>query len=386
MPEPPSRVHIVGTGLIGASLGIALSRLGVHVTLQDASPTSAALARDLGAGLLAGGSTNGADGAHGSSDPAGTLDPDPDPDVVVVATPPDVTAAVVADALGRWPEATVADVASVKGGVLEALQDRGLDLARYVGSHPMAGRERSGAVAARGDLFEGRAWVITPGPDTEPGRVEQVAALAEAVGGAVTVLGPREHDAAVAAVSHMPQLLASLVAARLEHLPDSAVALAGPGLRDVTRIAASDPQLWTQILAGNAAAVHRVLVELARDLDAVIGALEDLADAADGTAAPGARAVLARSLAAGNDGRARLPGKHGAAPAAYAVVVVLVPDRPGELGRLLHDVGEAGVNLEEIHLDHGLGQPFGLAELSVLPAAARQLEEELQRRGWRLHG
>ena len=100
----------------------------------------------------------------------------------------------------------------------------------------------------------------------------------------------------------------------------------------------------------------------------------------------GAREVLARVVAHGNTGHAMIPGKHGAAPTAYSVVTALVPDRPGELARLLHDVGDAGVNLEDLHLEHGLGQPFGLAEISVVPAVAERLAEELQVRGWRLHG
>ena len=359
-------VHVIGTGLIGTSLGLALSRLGVDVTLEDASPTSTALARDLGAGRI------------GTSEA---------PAVVIVATPPDVTAAVVDDALRRWPTATVTDVASVKGSIREALQRAGVDLTRYVGSHPMAGRERSGAVSGRVDLFEGRAWVITAGDETRPESLALVRRLAEAVGSAVTVMPPADHDGAVAAVSHVPQVVASLVAARLEHLPDDAVALAGQGLRDVTRIAASDPQLWTQILAGNAAAVADVLESVATDLDAVVGALRALDGEGGGAATvPGARAVLARSIAAGNSGHARIPGKHGAAPAHYATVRVVVDDRPGELARLLADIGDAGVNLEELRLDHGLGQAFGLAEVDVLPASATFLEEELVRRGWRLHG
>jgi prephenate dehydrogenase len=195
-------------------------------------------------------------------------------------------------------------------------------------------------------------------------------------------MSPAEHDAAVAVVSHVPQLAASLVAGRLRELPDPAVALAGQGIRDMTRIAASDPQLWTQIIAGNAVAVREVLVHLQNDLVELIGALGALADG-DGV---GAREVLARVVSHGNAGYARIPGKHGAAPTAYAVVTVLVPDRPGELARLLHEVGETGVNLEDLHLEHGLGQPFGLAEISVLPSVAEGLAEELQARGWQLHG
>ena len=124
------RVRIVGTGLIGTSLGMALSRKGFRVSLADTSPTAAALARDLGAGVLAADVTDV-------------------PDLVVVAAPPDVVAAVVAQELKQWPDAVVTDAASVKGSLLTTLRDMGADLSRYVGSHPMAGRERSGAVAAQ---------------------------------------------------------------------------------------------------------------------------------------------------------------------------------------------------------------------------------------------
>jgi prephenate dehydrogenase len=357
------RVRIVGTGLIGTSLGIALTRAGWDVRLHDPSPTAVALARDLGAGTIAG--------------PG-----DAPPDLVVVAAPPDVTGAVVAEELATWPEAVVTDVASVKVAVLEDVRARQGELSRYAGSHPMAGRERSGAVAARGDLFDGRAWVVVPHESSSPEAVSLVRQLAGAAGGTVSTMSPAEHDAAVAVVSHVPQLASSLVASRLRDLTDPAVALAGQGIRDVTRVAASDAQLWTQILAGNAPAVREVLRHLRAELTEVIGALDTLADG-DGV---GAREVLARVVAAGNAGHARIPGKHGAAPTAYATVVVLVPDQPGELARLLHDVGDAGVNLEDLHLEHGLGQPFGLAEVSVLPAVAERLGEELQARGWRLHG
>jgi prephenate dehydrogenase len=356
-------VRIVGTGLVGTSLGIALTRAGWDVRLHDPSPTAVALARDLGAGAVA------------AAD-------DADPDLVVVAAPPDVTGAVVAAELEARPQAVVTDVASVKVAVLEDVRARGADLRRYAGSHPMAGRERSGAVAARGDLFDGRAWVVVPSQWSSEKAVALVRDMATAAGGTVSTMSPAEHDAAVAVVSHVPQLASSLVASRLRELTDPAMALSGQGIRDVTRVAASDPQLWTQILAGNAPAVRDVLHHLRAELSEVIDALDTLVEG-DGV---GAREVLARVVAHGNAGHARIPGKHGAAPTAYATVTVLVPDRPGELGRLLHDVGEAGVNLEDLHLEHGLGQPFGLAEVSVLPAVAERLGEELQARGWRLHG
>ncbi|NAZ77479.1 prephenate dehydrogenase [Kineococcus sp. T13] len=352
-------VRVVGTGLLGTSAALALSLRGVDVVLHDPSPTAAALARDMGAGRLAA--------------------PGDDPDLVLVAAPPDVVAEVVRAELAAFPRAVVTDVASVKGGPLAALRAAGADLSRYVGSHPMAGRERSGAVAARTDLFAGRPWVVAAPEAAGPAVVRAVRDLALDCGGVPVTMPADEHDEAVALVSHAPQVAASLVAARLREAPEPAVALAGQGLRDVTRIAASDPALWAQILAGNAAPVADVLEELRRDLDDVIGALRALA--AD-PAAPGARGRLAGAIAAGGAGRERIPGKHGSAPAAYATVVVVVPDRPGALARLLTDVGAAGVNLEDLRLEHSAGQAVALAAIDVVPAAKEPLEQALRGRGW----
>lgn len=359
------RVRIVGTGLIGASLGIALTRAGFQVSLADPSPTAAALARDLGAGVLA-------------------ADTTAVPDIVVAAAPPDVVAGVVCAELSRWPDAVVTDTASIKGAVLTALNAGGADLSRYVGSHPMAGREKSGAMAAQGDLFEGRSWVVAPGPQASSEAVNMVRTIAEAAGSVVLIMTPEEHDGAVAAVSHVPQIAASLVASQLRDLPSGAIALSGQGIRDVTRIAASDPGMWTQILAGNAPAVRSVLESLAHELDEVLVALRLLESDPD-NGSVGARAVLARTVADGNAGHALIPGKHGAAPTAYDTIIVVVPDEPGALGRLLHDVGEAGVNMEDLHLEHEIGQPFGLAELAVLPGAVRPLLAALSSLGWPVH-
>jgi prephenate dehydrogenase len=222
--------------------------------------------------------------------------------------------------------------------------------------------------------------------------VDAVRSLVYALGGTQVTMAADEHDAAVALVSHLPQIASSLVAARLREASEPAVGLAGQGLRDLTRIAGSDPTLWAQILTANAGPVLDVLRALREDLDAVITALAALA-AADGAAtstspsappAPGAHAVLAHLVADGNAGRERIPGKHGTAPTAYAVVTALVPDRPGQLGRLFHDIGEAGINIEEFSLEHSPGQLVGMAEVSVLPGARAALEAALVARGWHL--
>lgn len=355
----PATVRVVGTGLLGTSVGLALQAKGVDVLLSDPSPTAQALARDLGAGRL----------AH-DDEPA---------ELVVVAAPPDVVADVVATELQRHPEAVITDVASVKAGLLQALRRNGCDLTRYVGGHPLAGRERSGGVAARADLFAGRPWVLTPTVESSERSVALVRAMVGQLGAGVSLMDAAEHDEAVAVMSHVPQVAASLVAARLRQVPENAVALAGQGIRDVTRIAASDPALWTQILAGNAPAVVRTLRAVHSDLGALLVALEALG--AD-DAALGARGTIASLMASGNEGHARIPGKHGGAPTAYAQVVVLVPDRPGELARLLKDVGEAGVNLEDLRFEHSIDHPVGLAEVAVLPAAQQRLTLALQALGW----
>jgi prephenate dehydrogenase len=359
-------VRVVGTGLLGTSVGLSLATRGVDVVLHDASRTALALARDLGAGRVAG-------------------RVDPPVRLVVVAVPPDITADVVLAELAAHPEAVVTDVASVKQYVLDELRAAGADLSRYVGSHPMAGRELSGPAAAVPDLFVGRPWVIAEPAGASPDAVLVVRTLATDLGAVPVVMDAAAHDAAVALVSHVPQVAASLVASRLVHAPEAALALAGQGVRDVTRIAAGEPRLWTSILAANAGPVRDVLVDLRADLDTVIEAL-DHADRATGPedVAAGALAAVARTIAHGNDGVARIPGKHGGAHREYRVVTVLVPDAPGELARLLADVGDAGVNLEDLRMEHSPRHPMGMAAISVVPDRAEHLENELAARGWRL--
>jgi prephenate dehydrogenase len=249
----------------------------------------------------------------------------------------------------------------------------------FVGTHPMAGRERSGPGAARADLFEGRPWVITPG-SADPRSLERARRLVELCGATPVEMDPAAHDTAVALVSHVPQVAASLVAARLADGPDTALALTGQGLRDVTRVAASDPDLWVDVLAANAEPVARILAELRQDIDAVVHALHELGEDAE-WARTGLREVLLR----GNAGRARLPGKHGGRSTSYAVVPVVVPDRPGELARLVNDVGRAGINIEDLRIEHSPGQPVGLVEIAVTPQAETQVTAALTALGWVVH-
>ncbi|MFY9636526.1 prephenate dehydrogenase [Pseudarthrobacter sp. BIM B-2242] len=352
-------VVVIGTGLLGTSIGLGLRGRGVPVFLSDPSPTNQAVAVDIGAGQ-----------------PLSHLG-DEVPELVVVAAPPDVTANVVARALADYPDSVVVDIASVKAAILAELQGTGADIARYVGTHPMAGREKSGPVAARGELFTSMPWVVCPSPESSAAAVQTARSLATDLGAVVSEFTADEHDAAVALVSHLPQVMSSLLASRLQGTPLHALSLAGNGLRDVTRIAASDPTLWVQILGGNAGKVVEILYGVREDLNRLIGTLED-------PLAAGARLDLAQLISEGNAGQARIPGKHGGPPQAYAWLTVLVDDRPGQIARLLTEIGEIGVNVEDLRLDHSSGQNVGMVELSVLPNKHDHLIEALNDRGWRV--
>ena len=233
-------VLIIGVGLLGASLGMRLSKLGVKVFLRDISPVVTALACDMGAGIQ--------------------WDENcPSPNLVVVATPPDVAGRQVISALKEFPESLVTDVASVKAVILAEIKEARADISRYVGSHPMAGRERSGTAFAREDLFESRPWVVVPSEHTSAEAVLAMRTLALDVGSMPLQLDAETHDQSVALVSHVPQLVSSLLAAQLAKAPLESLGLSGQGLRDTTRIASSDPALWAAIIAGNGEHVAKVL-------------------------------------------------------------------------------------------------------------------------------
>jgi len=295
-----------------------------------------------------------------------------------VCVPPDVTAVTVAAELANYPEALVTDVASVKLAPLAELRAMGADLTRYIGSHPMAGRERGGAVAARADLFDGRPWVIAGHDMISYRRAAPLENLVLDLGAIPIEMDAAEHDASVALVSHVPQVVASLLAARLVGASDSAVALAGQGLRDTTRIASSAPELWVQILAANSASVVAILEQYRNDLDGLIDALAN-------PTATGARRTIAQTIAGGNAGVTRIPGKHGQA-GHFSQLVIKVNDTPGELARLLSEIGATGVNMEDLRLEHSPGAQFGLAEISVLPEAEAVLAIELAAGGWEIVG
>ena len=379
-PGPvPRRVAVIGTGLIGTSAALALRRLGTDVWLWDRDPAAAALAADLGAGRV-----------------LSSLDSLESPaDLALIAVPPADVAAVLGTAQRAALADCFTDVASVKALPLAQARDAGCDISRYVPGHPLAGRERSGPAAARADLFLGRAWALCPAAETSGEAMGKATALVRACGAELVVTDAVTHDRWVALVSHAPHVVAAAMAARLapESVPAEALSLAGQGLRDATRIAVGDVDLWTQILTGNAAPVTAVLADVAASLTDVALALAEIAE--NGSPAPraskavpsesgssGAGQHLAALLERGRTGVARIPGKHGGPARVFTAVQVVISDRPGELARLFTTAAAADVNIEDVGIEHSPGQPVGVAELSVRPESAGTLIAALAAGGW----
>jgi prephenate dehydrogenase len=345
-------VLVIGCGLIGTSIALALREHDVDVHLDDISRSNLELAVSRG---------------------AGTTDPPAAPDLVVVAVPPSQVVDTVAHALHTWPDAVVTDVASVKSDLATRIAALpGAD--RYVGSHPMAGSERSGPMAASARLFEGRPWAVTPtdavGERSATQSTRLVEAVAELVGAVPITMDAESHDRAVALVSHVPHVLSVLAAARLADAPTSHLSLAGAGLRDVTRIAGSDTALWSDILRSNSGEIRHLLEQVRDDLDHLIGSIGE----------PGSE--LSDVLETARAGTRLIPGKHGEVPTELASVFVPIADQPGELSRLMAHTGESGVNIEDLRIDHELGRPVGLVEIAVLTDRADVLVEALSARGW----
>lgn len=351
MSDLPEPVLVVGTGLLGTSLGLALRRRRIEVLLRDRNREHLRTATGLGAGHAYEGGPVG---------------------LVVVAVPPNHVGAEVARALIET-DAWVTDVGSVKTAPLRALEDM-WGIERYVGGHPMAGSERSGPLAATETMFDGRPWAVTPHKRSSEAATAAVEELARLAGASVVRLTPEEHDEAVARTSHLPHLLSVLVAGRLAGAPADHLALSGQGVRDVTRVAAGDPELWQQIVAANSAAVAGLLTQVRDQLDVLIDAVTT-----------GDRGSLEEILQLGVAGTQAIPGKHGGPSRPTVSVYVALPDHPGELARLFADAGASGVNIEDVHIDHDPAREMGLVELVVDETRADQLLTSLGRRGWDTH-
>jgi prephenate dehydrogenase len=290
---------------------------------------------------------------------------------VLLALPP----AAVAPELVRLQRLGVgrtwSHVCSVQAPVQAAAAAAGAELSTLCGTHPMAGKESSGPAAASADLFLGRPWALCPSEHTDPPALAAARSLAERCGGVPLVLDATDHDDAVALASHLPQVTASALAAVLLAQSAGEVRLAGPGLQDTSRIAASAPALWVEVLSQNAAAVGPLVRALAGELDRAASALERLDQGA-----------IEDLLVRGNAGRALVPVKRGGHDRDFAVVGVSVPDRPGQIAAVLLAAADAGVNVEDVRVDHLPGRPSGVVELLVAADTRETARASLAAAGW----
>jgi prephenate dehydrogenase len=346
---------VVGAGLIGGSVALALTVAGVDVLLRDADPEQVRLIEALGGGRA---------WAAGES-----------VDHAVIAVPPHAVAAALLDLQKGGLAATSSDVASVKSTPVAEAAALGCDLSTFCPAHPVAGRERGGAAAARIDLFRDRTWVLCPTSETRPEAVVAAETVARICGAAPVRATPEQHDAAMALLSHVPQVAASLLAGLAGPLDDDDFQLAGQGFRDTTRLAESDPMLWASILEGNRRPVADALDRMASALQALSAVLRE--------GSPEAVAAAVReAFGAGNSARRRLPTKVGQVLPEWTWVGVVVGDQPGQLAALFAAVGEWGVNVEDVRVEHSREAPRGVLELAVAPDRASELLQRLAAGSW----
>ena len=342
-------VRIVGAGLIGTSIGLALAAKKIPVEMVDVDSRNQGLAQDLaGATKLS------------------------DPEIIILATPLRALSQVINEQYALNPNSTFMDVCSVKVEPLEKVKASKLPMKQFVGTHPMAGREVGGAESARADLFLSRSWIITPDTQTDFDAVAKVKSLIQLLGATCVELDAASHDAAVARVSHLPQIAATLVAGSLHGVAPEWLDLAGAGLRDTTRIAASDENLWKEIISSNSKEIKGLLTALHNDLGAMIDAVND-------------QEKISAIMRKGRDGRNLIPGKHGGKAREYTYVPIVIDDKPGQLGAIFNECAAMLVNVEDLAIEHSPGQLNALITLALSADDAVKLSNHLSSIGWNVH-
>ena len=344
--------RIVGGGLIGTSIALALKSAGWQVEIEDLDPANQVLARDL----------------IGESSTLATFD------LIVVATPPSVVFEVLQREFTNNPDAKFIEISGLKSDLLLEV-DKFPELSkRFLATHPMAGRESSGPESARGDLFQGRAWILVPTTLTEESVLSDIETIVESLGATTYLMEPEAHDSAISTISHQPQILSSLLGAALIGKPESTLSLAGQGLRDISRLAGSDPQLWSELLLANAEMNVVHLREYEALLQRMISALEE-----------NNLSEVTNILRDGKVGRNLIPGKHGAKNRDYTYLPIVIDDKPGQLAKIFHECEVADVNIEDLSIEHTPGQETGLITLALSENDATKLRSHLNAHGWLAH-
>jgi len=348
-----SSIRIIGSGLIGTSIGLALAARGVQVEMLDLDQKAQKLAQDLIASEISGA-----------------------PEVILFAIPASALAETFEREFALNPGSKFIDIASVKTKPQVEVSRISGGSSRFLATHPMAGREVGGAASARADLFEGRTWIYCPtfadGAQVDSDVLETGLWLINSLGATPISMSASRHDSAVALVSHLPQIVASLLAARLKGAKSEDLDLAGAGLRDTTRIAASDPELWQEIISSNAQEILPLLINLQNDLGSLIQSLDD-------------PVKVGSFIAAGNEGRSKIPGKHGGKAREYTQLPVVIEDKPGQLAALFDECAKASVNVEDLTIEHSPGQFTGLITLALSASDAAILQKHLEESGWNVH-
>jgi prephenate dehydrogenase len=351
------RLAVVGTGLMGASVGLAAKRAGVDSVIGfDSDPSSLAIAAESGA----------VDEAAASLSEAVA-----DAELAVVAVPVTELPGQVTAVLGAPGDATVTDVGSTKSAVCAAA----LGSPRFIGGHPVCGSDARGPTHARAELFESATWFLTPLRETDSERYRLVHGFVGDLGAVPVAMDPEAHDRLVALTSHLPHALANLLvnqagASRIEgHDPLTAV---GGSLREMTRVAGANPTIWVDIFLDNAEAIAETLTEHRRRLDQLATAL-----------AAGDAGFLARWIGEAAGNRRRLLAEAYPDPGALQRVRIHVPDRPGVLAGITVALGAERINIEDFELQHLSPERGG--QLTVLVAGEEQAAraaELLERQGY----
>lgn len=355
----PERVAVLGTGLVGTSIALAAARAGDKVRGFDRDEDALSLASKKG-------DFEPARNIAGCIAEAG---------LVFICTPIPTIAALGAQALAGAPDAVVTDVGSVKSHVMSEVEARVRPdlLSRFVGGHPMGGSERSGPDTASASVLDGIVWVLTPSHGTSEASTARLEAWIAKIGSRPVRMEAARHDRLVAMVSHLPQVASTALmglAAKEEAGEPEILLLAAGGFRDLTRLAASSPALWSDILLANREALGQAI-----DLY-----IERLASMRDLVRSGGAREVEGAFEEAK---RARL--SLAAKPqvrAGVAVIQVPVPDRPGVLADLTATLGRSGVNIEDLQIVHSPEGGRGTVHLMVATASAEATSAALRDRGF----
>jgi prephenate dehydrogenase len=355
------RVAVIGTGLVGASIGLAVRRAGLCRRVAGYDVDGGELATAVERGAVT-------DPARSAAEAAA------DADVVWLAVPVSAVESVAAEVgPAMRAGAILSDSASVKSRVVEALQVGAPPQVHVIGGHPMAGSAETGAAHASAELFVGATWLLTPTTHTDPEAYRRLHGMVAALGARVIAVAPERHDLLVAVVSHLPQLAATtlmnLAADRARDEHAGLLLLAAGGFRDATRVAASNPDLWSEICAENREAIVAVLDEYRDRLETLRASLAKADDE-----------QLRDELAAARAARRDLPRKT-VPEGALVELLLAIPDRPGVLAEVTTTVGRAGVNIEDLAIEHapegGQGRlRLVLAGDEAAAAARRALEAQ----------